>query len=151
MVLGHFQPGPAASGEMVVQLPVILAQLAVWRFDQKQDQSTQLVFPLDPWALEDAEMMVLRWIQAGFGIVPLPVAPLSHEFTPGPSPWGQSWRVPDRDELLARAESLLSIHLEAMGNRGTPLGSPPLTITWHSPDESRPLLEDPLRRLQTVW
>lgn len=151
MILGHFQPVPTPGGEKVARLPVILAQLAVWRYEQKQDQSTLLVFPLDPWTLEDAETMVLRWVQAGFGVIPLPIAPVSHDFTPGPSPWGQSWRVPERDELLARAESLLTIHLEAMATRGTPLGSPPLTITWLPPEETRHLLEEPLRRLERVW
>ncbi len=135
-------------------LPVYLAEWQIERSGPGKDRGVELVFPLDPWELAEAEAFCRTIREAGIGLMALPIAPVSHslESIEGSDRLdrGPGWRIPDEESLACRARELLLMQVAAMGEWGRE-PSPPVPVKWTDPQESLAALQRYEERLQWAW
>lgn len=133
------------------RLPVYLIQREIHHKGKILDHAVELIFPLDPWDLGEVEEFCRMVHEAGFGLIPLPVAPATDAYRKGDFFRGPSWEIPNEKLLAKRATHLVKLQIEAIADWGQKEHPGSVRIDWAGADESMEALMPHAERLAKVW
>jgi len=133
------------------RLPVYLIQRVIHHKGKIHDDAVELIFPLDPWDLDEVEDFCRMVHEAGFGLIPLPVAPATDAYRKGDFFRGPSWEIPEEELLAKRAIHLVQMQIEAVADWGQKEHPGSVRIEWMGAEESIEALKPYAERLAKVW